>query len=322
MKTYKRYMLIMIFGLALGCSEDDVVPSVQNDFLLKSQGPAIVGDTVEFAYAAATLEGHIQAMYAKPTIPGGIGTGFDSHAYSVDAVGNEVGIELARPQSEGESNAALFNVDTNAVTLRYYYVVPESARGLQFSIQFSVETTSGKTTSLASATYNVAKLKIEREVVMTDNDKCYFSLARMKAYTEQEVIDQGIADQIDFRYIYDALNPDGIPYGHALVSLGTEERYLNGRIIPSSFGTSTSKIEKRAFVNDMQLSEMLPATFVDDIDLETVDLTQTNDFILGINTRNSAFVETSDGRYRGFLFFKSARSRTLNIGVKLMEMEQ
>ena len=57
-----------------------------------------------------------------------------------------------------------------------------------------------------------------------------FSLETMQAYTEAEVVAEGLSDKIDLIYIYAALTPDGYLYGHSLVSPGADEKYLNGPI--------------------------------------------------------------------------------------------
>ena len=128
-------------------------------------------------------------------------------------------------------------------------------------------------------------------------------------------------DKIDLIYIYDALNPEGLKYGHALVSPGSDERYFNELNVPSSFRINKTKIEKKAYLWDSHFTGEVPAVYVDDIDLETLDLTGATDFILGISKRTSAFLETDDGRYRAYIYVNNARSSKLTFGIKRIEIQ-
>ncbi|MCF8381341.1 MAG: DUF4466 family protein [Bacteroidales bacterium] len=321
MKTIKHIVLflgILISGIS--CS-DETASSLRDDYIMKTIAPAMVGETLEFAYAMGALDGVLASVTAEVNIIGAPGTGFNPNSFHVDSRGNDIGVLVADTSTESNISRAVFSIDTTAATLRFNYVVPEEARGQSVYITFEAESTLGEKVSTTTPKYPVSKMDIKRGIVMTDNDVCFFSIETMKSYTAAEVEAQGLTDKIDLMYLYDALNSDGIIYGHALVSPGSDEKYLNSRIIPASFSLNKTRIQKQVFIRDMQLSGTIPANFVDDIDLETLDLSNSLDFILGISNTNSAFIETADGKYRAYLFFNEAKRRTLTFGIKRLEMQ-
>ena len=309
----------MIMMAVLSCSED--TPStLRDDYIMKTIAPAIVGETLEFAYAMGTQSGYLVSAKAEVSIAGVPGTGFDAMSYHTDSRGNDVGVTVADTLTENVISTAVFSMDTNAATLRYSYIVPEEAKGQTITITFQSESSAGEKASTTTPALRISKMDLKREIQMSDADAAYFSLETMQAYTEAEVIAQGMSDKIDLIYIYEALTPDGFIYGHSLVSPGAEEKYLNGRVIPPGFRTNRTKIEKQVFIRDMQLSGDVPATYVDDIDLETLNLGNATDFILGIRANNSAFIESEDGKYRAYLYFNEARSRRMTFGIKRIEI--
>jgi hypothetical protein len=304
----------------MACTEENE-PTIQNDYIMKTIAPAIVGEPVEFAYAMGTHTGTLKVATAEASIAGGSGTGFDSKFYHTDKSGKEVGILAADTLTQNNISTATFSLDTAAATLRFKYIVPNEAIGKSFSVTFKGTNSANETTSISTPQYRVSKMNLKRDIIMTDKNAAYFSLETMKSYTESEVIANGMQDKIDLIYLYDAVNVNGFPFGHALVSPATDTKYLNGRIVPESFKKNKTKIEKHVFIKDMQLSGEIPANFVDDIDLETLDLSVSLDFILGISPKNSAFVESADGKYRAYIYFNKAASRKLTFGIKRLKVE-
>jgi len=320
MKILKYILCMIVLVTIISCSED--TPStLRNDYIMKTMAPAIAGETLEFAYAMGTQSGSLVSATAEVSIAGVPGTGFDAMSYHTDSRGNDVGVTVADTSTVNAISTAVFSTDTNAATLRYSYIVPSEAKGQAISITFKSESSAGEMASINTPQYRISKMDLVRDVQMSNADIAYFSLETMQAYTEAEVIAQGLSDKIDLIYIYEALSTDGYIYGHSLVSPGAEEKYLNGRVLPAGFIKNKTKIEKQVFIRDMQLSGEVPATYIDDIDLETLDLTNAADFILGIKTNNSAFVESEDGRYKAYLYFNLAKSRKLTFGIKRYEMK-
>lgn len=322
MKMFKYILLPAVLLSVISCSKENDAKTLQDSYLMKTVGPAIAGETLEFAYAMATLEGKLARATASVNFAGAEGTGFDPNSYHTDSRGNDVGVPVASISSESSTYTAEFDlVDTVAATLRFSYVIPEEAKSQSVSITFTAESSTGEVVKTTIPAFKVSMMDIKRDLVMTNDDICYFSLETMQTYTEEEVIAQGMEDKIDLIYLYDAITSEGFIFGHALVSPATDERYLNGRTIPGSFAKNDTKIEKQVFMRDMHFTGEVPATFVDDIDLETLDLSLATNFILGISSSNSAFVESADGRYRAYLFFNEARSRKLTFGIKRLDLQ-
>jgi hypothetical protein len=232
-----------------------------------------------------------------------------------------VGVLVADVSTEGGASTAMFTYDTVVATLRYSYVGPEEAKGQTVSFTFSAESTIGETVSTSTPEYRISNMTMKRDIVLTDGDACFFSVENMRGYTEAEVIANGLQDKIDLVYIYDALNPDGYPYGHALVSPRSDEKYFNAVNVPESFRINSTLIEKKAYLWDSHFTGEVPAVYVDDIDLETLDLAGAADFALGITSRNSAFLVTADGRYHAYIYINNARGGEMTLGMKRLEIQ-
>jgi hypothetical protein len=312
----KIILALIIFGF-VSCSKTEIESVLTHDFLKKTEAPPVVGEKLEFAYAMATKASKLTSVTAIVTFPGSTGTGFETKSYRTNASGTEVGTVVADTSTVSATSTATFRVDTNASTLRYTYVVPPAAKGKNISVTFKVQSADGKSVSLTTPEYRVSNVDIAKNVVMTNNNACYFSLETMKSYTEAQVIAQNLAAKIDLVYIFSATS-GGFIYGHALVSPGTESTYLNGKIIPATFAKNVSKLEKKAFINDMLLSGIVPATYVDDIDFQTLNLSQAASFVLDLKTtaRNSVFVESADGKYRAYLYINNSTTSNLTFSLK------
>ncbi len=320
MNMAKYISSLFLVGSLVACTEE-TGSLLRDDYLMKTYGPAIVGEPMEFAYAMGATEGLLLSATAEVNIPGAPGTGFDPNSYHVDARGNDVGVMVAEVSTVGGVSSASFTADTMLSTLRYTYVIPEEARGQNISVTFSAESTNGQKVRTKVPEFKVSKMTLKRDIVLSDDDVCYFSIENLQGYTEAEVIANGLEDKIDLIYIYDALNPEGYKYGHALVSPGGDERYFNDLNVPASFRVNRTLIEKQAYLWDNHFTAEVPTVYVDDIDLETFDLSGAADFVLGITSRNSAFMETSDGRYRAYIYVNEARSRKLTFGIKRIEIQ-
>ena len=317
MKYFNRLIFALIFLSFTSCSKTEIESVITNDFLKKTESPPVVGEKLEFAYAMATKIGNLSKVSAIVTYPGLTGTGFETKSYRTNSSGAEIGVIVADTLTVNNTSTATFKIDTNASTLRYTYIVPPEAKGKTINVTFKVESSDGKSISVTTPRYKISKVDIAKNIIMTNNNACYFSLETMKSYTEAQVISQNLQSKIDLVYIYSATS--GLyTYGHALVSPGTESTYLNGKVIPSDFVKNISRLEKKAFINDMLLSGIVPATYVDDIDFETFNLSQAASFVLDLKTasRNSVFVESADGKYRAYLYVNNATTSNLTFSLK------
>lgn len=320
MNRVKYILSLFVLASLVSCTEE-ADPLLKDDYLMKTYAPAVAGERIEFAYAMGAMEGTLTSATAQVNIPGAAGTGFDPNSYHTDARGNDVGVLVADVSTEGATSTAMFTYDTVVATLRYSYVVPEEAKGQMVSITFSAESSIGETVSTTTPEFRVSNMTMQRDIVLTDGDACYFSVENMRGYTEAEVIASGLEDKIDLIYIYDALNPDGFKYGHALVSPGSDEKYFNEVNVPESFRINHTLIEKKAYLWDSHFTGEVPAVYVDDIDLETLDLAGAADFVLDLTSRSSVFLETEDGRYHAYIYINNARGGEMTFGIKRLEVQ-
>jgi len=314
----KAFSVLIITVMMLSCSKDVEDNTLTNDFLKKTEAPPVVGEPLDFAYAIATKRGKLIKATATVSIEGAPGTGFDTRSYYTNSAGTQIGVAVADTITKGSVSNATFTVDTNAVTLRFKYIIPEAARGKSVRVSFSAETNEGISVILSSEEYKVSTVDLVRNVVMTNDNACYFSLETMKSYTEAQVNSNNLANKIDLVYHFKATTPGGFTYGHSLLSTGTDAVQLNGKAIPTNFEKKSTKMEKKAFVNDMLLSGIVPSTYVDDIDFQTLNLANASDFVVDLRTasRNSVFVESADGKYKAYLYINNATATNLTFSMK------
>jgi hypothetical protein len=319
MQYLSKVLNVLIVSIALiSCSKDIDDSILTNDFLKKTEAPPVVGEPIDFAYAIATKQGKLSKATATVSIEGAPGTGFETRSYYTNSAGAEIGIAVADTATKGSVSTATFKVDTNAVTLRFKYIIPEAARGKTVRVSFRAETKEGLSITLSSEEYKVSTVDLARNVVMTNNNACYFSLETMKSYTEAQVNANNLANKIDLVYHFKATTPGGGVYGHSLLSTGTASVPLNGKTIPANFEKKSTKMEKKAFINDMLLSGIVPSTYVDDTDFQTLNLNNAADYIVDLRTtsRNSVFVESADGKYRAYLYINNATATNLTFSMK------
>lgn len=349
MKIFKYLFLIILVSHLASCSDDES-SNVKNDFMKKTTSPAIVGETIEFAYAMGTTSGRLSTAEAVASVSGVQGTGFGLYSYftarnavSYNGVnyvaGAEVPVQTVRETStSGTTTTAsmMEKVETHymnpvvalgasqsdlvAATLRYYYVVPEEARGKEFSLRFTAKSTEGELASYQTPAYKVSKMDMKRLIAMKNNEACYFSIADMKAYTKAEVESQNLSGKIDFVYMYQA-QLGGFTYNHAFVSPGTDPKFVAiPANIPSGWTKNKTLMEKRVDVRDAQLKGSMPNVYIDDIDFETLNLDAAVDYVLDCKAEEGAFMKTADGKYAAYIFINSLptanNGQTFTVSIK------
>lgn len=348
MKIFKYLFLIILISLFASCSDNES-SNVKNDFMKKTASPAIVGETIEFAYAMGTTSGRLNTAEAVASIPGAQGTGFGLYSYftarssiSYNGVNYTGGAEVpVKTVKETNTNGAtttasmMEKVETHymnpvvalgagqsdliAATLRYYYVVPEEARGKEVSLRFTAKSTEGESASYQTPAYKVSKMDMKRLIVMTNSNACYFSITDMKAYTKAEVESQNLSGKIDFVYMYQA-QLNGFTYNHAFVSPGTDPKFVAiPANIPSGWTKNNTLMEKRVDVRDAQLKGNIPNVYIDDIDFETLNLSAAVDYVLDCKAEEGAFMKTADGKYAAYIFINSLNTNnggTMTVSIK------
>jgi len=346
MKIYKLFIYSILSILIFSSCEKEEESSMKNDFLKKTVSPAIVGEKIEFAYAMGCLDGTLGYATSTASIAGGEGTGFELYSYyttrsTVDVggvrytAGSDVPLRTVKETSTtGAVSKAVMEskidevyvhpyvavgtnqVDMTAATIRYNYLVPESARGKEVSFTFESESSKGAKTSITTPAYKISKMDMRRLIDMSNSGAKYFSIAEMKAYTLEEVQSSNLSGKIDFVYIYQA-QLNGFTYGHAFVSPASDSKYFAIDAVPAGWTKNSTKMEKRVDVRDAQLKRSVPNVYIDDIDFETLEIDHAYDFVLNFVNDEGAFMKTADGKYLAYIYVNtSSTSGTIRVSIK------
>src|SRR5690606_1389874 len=150
---FNNLIVLLCMGLLVACQEEEYMipelePGLHNDAIKRSLGPNVVGLDIEFAYAMALPreEGRIVSAQVDASIPGAEGTYLEHRSYHTNGSGEDVGVIVGEPSvTQGTSSRVNMVSDTNAVTLRYYYMIPEEARGKEVTFNFSANSSNGQT---------------------------------------------------------------------------------------------------------------------------------------------------------------------------------
>lgn len=300
------------------CSDDDNdSTSLKNDCIKWSTGPSVVGTEIEFAYAMAMPynSGNIVKAEIEASIEGAEGTWLEHRSYYTDREGGfDVPVLVGSPSvTVGNKTTVDFVVDTCASTLRYYYKVPEEAKGKSVSFTFSALSSNGETVNYRMGPYQVSKMDMKLDMSLTRNT-CYISIEDMKVYTAAEALAN--PEKIDLVYLFRNYSEEGIEFRHAFVSPGANPIYLPDVTLPTGV-SNVSKIRKggpkdahlaRLHLKDP--AEIQPAVYVDDIDMESVKFSGMPDYALDVRTYDGLWVETQDGRYRAYIYANEMRNIT------------
>src|SRR5688572_30393878 len=117
-----KYLLIAIILVMIGCKKKDYelpIPkdALQNDCIKRTQGPNIVGQNIEFAYAMALpfAKGKLVSARVEASVDGANGTWMENRSYYTNNSGNDVGIIVGNPSVTNKNiTTVTFNKDTNA----------------------------------------------------------------------------------------------------------------------------------------------------------------------------------------------------------------
>lgn len=314
---YFSYISLVCASLlmATACTKDGdyEVPKpkneLQNDCIKRSLGPNLVGLNIEFAYAigipaakgklvSAQVVASIPGVQVKPGDQANSATYLQDSSFYTNGSGVDVPVKVGdRSVTKEGANVVTFTKDTNAVTLRYFYRIPEEARGRTVKFTFTATSSNGETVSYEMGPYTIAKMDMKLNLTPTNNNKCYLSIADLALYNAAEAAAN--PDKIDLVYLYRNLS---VQFGHALVAPAAPKDYLPGVTLPASVNRDT-KLSKAWNVQDFHLAGLkYGTTFVDDVDFEKLDMSASPDFALGLKEEGGVWVETSDGKYRAYIF--------------------
>ena len=137
----------------------------------------------------------------KLSIAGATGTYLENRSFYTDSSGVDVGITVGNLSVTTDNNTeVIFTRDTCAATLRYFYIIPEEARGKSVTFTFSATASNGETVSYPMGPYTIANMDMKLDLVASDNNLCYISIADMAVYNAATAAT--IPDKIDLVYLY------------------------------------------------------------------------------------------------------------------------
>lgn len=312
---YHRYtcVLIAILLVMAGCKKKDYeLPTpkdeLQNDCIKRTQGPNIVGQNIEFAYAMAlpAAKGKLVSARVEATIDGANGTWMENKSYYTNNSGNDVGITVGNPSVTTKNiTTVTFNKDTNAATFRYYYVIPDAARGQSVSFTFYAESSNGETVSHKMGPYTIAKMDMKRNIAVTDGGVAYISITDMAAYNAADAAAK--AGSIDLVYLYRSLTTSA--FNHALVSPAADAQYLPGITLPIGVNR-TANVRKVFNLQDYNLAQLQYGIYIDDPDFQQLNLSNEPNYAINLKAEAGIWVETADHKYRAYIYFNSATNNT------------
>ena len=303
---FPALILIMLTSL-LACTKQeytipDPVSQLTNDCIKRTIGPSIVSLPLEFAYAMALpkINGKLVSAEVEASIAGASGTFLEHRSFYTNSSGVDVPVTIGTPSTTVDKlTKVTFNVDTNASTLRYNYVIPEEARGKSVSFTFTATSSDGKTATYKMGPYAISKMAIKKNLAVSNGVNAFISIEDMAVYNATAAATN--AGKIDLVYLYRATPTT---FTHALVSPGADAAYLPGVTLPSGVNRST-KLRKVFNLQDRNLSNLQYGIYVDDIDFTQLDMVDMPNYALGLRAEAGVWVETTDKKYRAYIFVNS-----------------
>lgn len=298
----------MCIILLSACQEEEYAipelePGLHNDVIKRTLGPNVVGLDIEFAHAMALPreEGRIVSAQVDASIPGAEGSYLEHRSFHTNGSGEDVGIIVGEPSvTNGASSRVNMVSDTNAVTLRYYYIIPEEARGREVTFNFSATASNGQTVNYPMGPYQIAKMDMVLDLEVTDGDQSFISIEDMAVYNAADAAAN--ANKIDLVYLYRSI--PGVAFNHALVSPANME-YLPEVTLPPGVDRS-SRIRKAWGIRDFHLARLQYGIYIDDLDFEELDLSDSPNYAINLRSEAGAWVETADGRFRAYVYINSS----------------
>jgi len=299
-------ILIMLTSM-LACTKQeytipDPVAQLTNDCIKRTIGPSIVSLPLEFAYAMALpkINGKLVSAEVEASIAGASGTYLENRSFYTNSSGVDVPVTVGTPSTTVDKiTKVTFSVDTNASTLRYYYVIPEAARGQSVSFTFTANSSDGKKATYKMGPYAISKMSIVKNLAVSNGANAFISIEDMAVYNATAAATN--AGKIDLVYLYRAAPTT---FTHALVSPAADVAYLPGVTLPTGVNRSV-KLRKTFGLQDRNLSNLQYGIYVDDIDFQQLDMVDMPNYALGLKAESGVWVETIDKKYRAYIFVNS-----------------
>jgi len=301
------FLVIMMLSSMVACKKEeytvpDPVSQLTNDCIKRTIGPSIVSLPLEFAYAMAIPKssGKLVSAQVEASIAGASGTYLENRSFYTNSSGVDVPVLVGSPSLTVDKTTKMtYNIDTNAATLRYNYVIPEEARGQSVSFTFTVTSSDGKTASYKMGPYTISKMSIKRNLAVSNGVNAYISIEDMAVYNAAAAA--AAPGKIDLVYLFRAAPTT---FTHALVSPAADAAYLPGVTLPAGLNRST-KLRKVFNLQDRNLANLQFGIYVDDVDLRDVDMVDMPNFAIGLRAEAGVWVETADKKYRAYIFVNS-----------------
>jgi len=320
----KYYSLTLLTSLVIfftACKEDKyslptLAGGLHNDCIKRTLGPNVVGLNIEFAYAMALpkSEGKILSAQVEASIAGTPATYLENRSFSTNGSGVDVPITVGSPSvTTGTKTEVVFSKDTCAATLRYYYIIPEEARGKSVKFTFTAKASNGQTVSYDMGPYTIAKMDMKLDLVVSDNNNSYISIADMTAYNAANAATN--AAKIDLVYLYRSYTTAS--FNHALVAPSASADYKPGITLPAGVFNS-AKIVKVWALRDQQLARLQYGIYIDDVDFQEIDFTGAPDYAINMKAEAGIWIETADGKYRAYIYVNKIdnTAKTMTISIK------
>ncbi|MGB4415450.1 MAG: DUF4466 family protein [Paludibacter sp.] len=319
MKRYNYIVgLVLLFILSVSftaCDKEEVKTSLNNKCIKRSLGPNVCGQQIEFAYATAIPPemGKLVSAQVEASIAGATDTWLEHHSYHTKLDGIDTAIVVANPCVNTDNITKVeFSVDTCAATLRYYYVIPEAAKGKKVSFIFSAVASNGEKVSIKMGDYEIATMDMKLDLNLTSTN-CYISIEDMAVYNATSAA--AIPNKIDLVFLYRDFTADSVKFDHAFVAPAADaSKYLPGISLPSGVNRNTKirvvgiKDAHLARLNLKKPAEDQPSIYLDDMDLRDMDMTNMPNWALDIINNDGMFVETQDGKYKAYIFANNMRT--------------
>ena len=318
-------LVLVIFFVSCEKEEEYAVPvaktELQNDCIKRTIGPNVVGIDLEFVYGIAMgyNTGKITSAKVEASIAGATGTYLEHRSFYTNSSGIDVPVTIGNPSvTTGTVTEVTFTKDTVAAALRYFYRIPEEAKGKEVSFTFSAKASTGETVTYKMGPYLVGKVDMKLDLLLSDNNNMYLSVADMAVYNA--VSAAANPAKIDLVYLYRAIT--GISYLHSLTSPATNPEYMPGVTLPAGV-TNSTKFIKTYGLRDRHLARLQYGIYIDDIDFEKIDFTGAPDYGINMRVESGAWVETSDGKYRAFVFVNKVDNtkKEMTVSIKRYTMK-